>query len=227
MGDQDNTLAICGQVIDDLHKSLDLLWCQGSSRLIQNQCLCTTIQNLEDFHTLLHTYGNILDLCVRVYFHSVTLGQFQDFLSCCCLVDGQALGRLHTKNDVFGYSKWLDQHKVLVYHTDSDINSILRTVKMYFLFINKNLSAGRFVKSTEYVHHCTLSGSVLSQDRVDLSFVYGQIDVVIRCKIAKLFYDVFHLDYDFALIHMACSSHVCRLLCLLFCSFHCLHWTGK
>ena len=34
---------------------------------------------------------------------------------------------------------------------------------------------------------CTLSGSVLSQDRMDLSFVYGQIDVVIRCKIAKLF----------------------------------------
>ena len=99
-----------------------------------------------------------------------------------------------------------------MHHTDPDINGILGAVEMNFLLIDKNLSAGRFVQTTEYIHHGTLSGSVLTQNRMHLSFVHGQIDVVICCKIAKFFHDVFHLNDDFTFIHMACSSHVSFLL---------------
>ena len=46
MGNKDNALAICGQVINDLHQALDLLGCQGSSRLIKDQRLRSAVQNL-------------------------------------------------------------------------------------------------------------------------------------------------------------------------------------
>ena len=162
MGDKDNALAICGQIVNDLHQTFDLLGCQGSRRLIKNQRLRSAVQNLQDLHTLLHADGNILYLCIRINLHTITLGQLHDLLSRCLLINGKAFGRLHTKDDVLGHRKGLDQHEMLVYHTDSDINGVFGTVKMNFLLIDKNLSAGRFIQTAEYVHHGTLSGSVLS-----------------------------------------------------------------
>ena len=162
MGNKDNALAICGQIVNDLHQALDLLGCQGSGRLVEDQCFRSTVQNLQDLHTLLHADGNILYLCIRINLHTITLGQLHDLLSRCLLINGKAFGRLHTKDDVLGHRKGLDQHEMLVYHTDSDINGVFGTVKMNFLLINKNLSAGRFIQTAEYVHHGTLSGSVLS-----------------------------------------------------------------
>ena len=51
---------------------------------------------------------------------------------------------------------------MLVYHTDTDVDRILRAVEVNFFFIDKDLSTGWFVQSAEYVHHGTLSGSVLT-----------------------------------------------------------------
>ena len=45
-----------------------------------------------------------------------------------------------------------------------------------------------------------------------LSFVHGEIDVVVGCEIAELFHDVLHLDDNLALIHMAHFSHSLYLL---------------
>ena len=74
MGDQDHALTVCSQVLDDLHEAFDLLRGQGSRRLIQDQCLCTAVQNLQDLHTLLHTNRNILHLRIRIYLHAITFG---------------------------------------------------------------------------------------------------------------------------------------------------------
>ena len=46
MGNQDNALAICGQIVNDLHQAFDLLGCQGSRRLIKDQRLRSAVQNL-------------------------------------------------------------------------------------------------------------------------------------------------------------------------------------
>ena len=46
MGNQDNALAICGQIVNDLHQTFDLLGCQGSRRLIKDQRLRSAVQNL-------------------------------------------------------------------------------------------------------------------------------------------------------------------------------------
>ena len=46
MGNKDNALAICGQIINDFHQTFDLLGCQGSRRLIKDQRLRSAVQNL-------------------------------------------------------------------------------------------------------------------------------------------------------------------------------------
>ena len=51
---------------------------------------------------------------------------------------------------------------MLVYHTDTDVDRIFRAVEMNFLLVDKDLSAGWFVQSAEYIHHGTLSGSVFT-----------------------------------------------------------------
>ena len=94
---------------------------------------------------------------------------------------------------------------MLVYHTDPHIDGILGTVKMNLFLIDKDLTAGRLIESAEHIHHGTLSGSILSQDRMYLSFVHGQIDVVVGCKVAEFLHDVLHLNDYFTRIHMACS----------------------
>ena len=96
---------------------------------------------------------------------------------------------------------------MLMHHADPDIDGILRTGELHFLSVDQNLSAGGLIKPAEHVHHRTLACTVLSQDRMHLSFVHRQIDVVIRRKIAELFYDVLHLDHNGTLIHMTYSSH--------------------
>ena len=162
MGDKDNTLSVCGQIGNDLHQALDLLRSQGCGRLIQNQGLRAAVQYLQDLHTLLHADRDIFYLCVRIYLHAVALRQLQHLFLCGFLVYGQPLDRFHAQNDILGYSKRLDQHEVLVYHTDSDVNGILRAVEMNLFFIDKDLSTGRFVQSAEHIHHGALSGSVLT-----------------------------------------------------------------
>ena len=74
MGDQDHALAVSSQVLDDIHKAFDLLRGQGSRRLVQDQCLRTAVQNLQDLHTLLHTNRDILHLRIRIYLHAITFG---------------------------------------------------------------------------------------------------------------------------------------------------------
>ena len=94
-----------------------------------------------------------------------------------------------------------------MHHTYSYIDSILWTVKVNFLFINKNLSACRLIQTTEHIHHSTLTCTIFPKDSMYLSLVYCQVNVVICNKGSKLFDDVLHLDYNLALIHMTCFCH--------------------
>ena len=162
MGNKDHALSIPCQILYNLHQSFNLLRGQGSGRLIQDQRIRTAVKHLQYLHTLLHPNGNILDLCVRIDLHAITLRQLHYLLSGGCLIDGKPLYRLNSQNNIIRYRKWLDQHKMLVNHTDPDVDSILWTGKMHLFPFNKNLSAGRLIKPAEHIHHRTFTGSVFS-----------------------------------------------------------------
>ena len=126
VGDQNDALSIGSQVLNDLHQAFDLLGSQGSCGLIQNQRVGTPVKNFQDFYSLLHSHRNIFNLGIRIDFHVVALGKFHHFLSGCCLVDHQASHRFDTQNNVFCYCKGLNQHEMLMHHTDTNVNGIFR-----------------------------------------------------------------------------------------------------
>ena len=67
MSNEKNTLSFCSQIFHDRHQLLDLLRCQHSSRLVEDQDLIVTIQHFQNLCSLLHTNGNILDQCIRIH----------------------------------------------------------------------------------------------------------------------------------------------------------------
>ena len=207
MCDQDYAFAVRRQVLDDLHQAFNLLRRQRSGGLVQNQGIRTPVKHLQDLHPLLHADGNIFDLCVRIYFHPVTFRQLQYFFLCRLLIHNQPFDRFHAENNILCHRKRLNQHKMLMHHTDTDINRILRAGKLDFFSVNKDLSAGRPVQATQHVHHRTLSRAVLAQNRVHFSFVHRQVNVVVCRKITEFFHDVLHLDDNCAFIHMTSFSH--------------------
>ena len=73
MRDKQNTLALCRQILHDLHQFLNLLRSQYCSRLIKNQDLIVTIQHLQDLGSLLHTNRDILNQSIWLYLKSILL----------------------------------------------------------------------------------------------------------------------------------------------------------
>ena len=122
----------------------------------------SAVQNLQDFHTLLHPHGNILDLRIRIHLQVVAPGKLQDPVSRRFDIHRNAFFRLHAKNNIFGYGKWLDQHKMLVYHTDPQVDRLLRAVDDHLFPIDGNGSFRRLVQTIQNVHQRTFSGTVFS-----------------------------------------------------------------
>jgi len=79
---------------------------------------------------------------------------------------------------------------------------------MHFFFFNKDLSAGRLIQAAEHIHHGALSGAVFSQDRVYLTLMHRQVNMVVGCKGPEFLYNILHTDHDLTFIHMAGFSHV-------------------
>ena len=145
MSDKNYTLAIRCKIPDNLHQLINLLWSEGSCRLVQNKCIRTTIQHLKDFHSLLHSNRNILNLCIRVNLHSVFLRKLYYSLSRLCLVEDYSLFRLNTKYNIFCYCKWLNKHEVLMHHTYSKLNCVLRACQYNLPAVNRNRTTCRSV----------------------------------------------------------------------------------
>ena len=151
------------QVMHDLNKLLNLLRCKNCRRLIKNQRISTAIQGLQNLNTLLHTNRNVFNLGVRVYVKAVFLNNLQDLLtSSLWIKDATSLSDLVAQNNIFCNSKVLDQHKVLVNHTNTVSDSIGWARNGYTLSVEVNLALISRIQAIQYVHKRTFTCAVLS-----------------------------------------------------------------
>ena len=100
MGDKQDGLALCCQVLHNLQQLIDLLGSQNRSRLIEDQDLVVAVQHLQDLCTLLHTNGDILDHGIGVNLQVVFLRQGHDLLAGLVTLKQAILGILDTQDDV-------------------------------------------------------------------------------------------------------------------------------
>jgi hypothetical protein len=100
---------------------------------------------------------------------------------------------IHTKNNILGNGKWLNEHKVLMHHTNTKLNSTAWSVHYYLFPININFAFGWLVQTVEYIHKRTLTRTIFTKNRVYLALSNFQVDMVVGSKIAKLLNNFFHL----------------------------------
>ena len=163
VSNNNNGFTFAYQVMHDLNKLLNFLRRKNCRRLIKNQNLCAAIQGLQDLNTLLHTNRNVFNLGVRVYVKAVFLNNLQDLLaSSLWIKDATSLGDLVAQNNIFCNSKVLNQHKVLVNHTNAVSDSIVWARNGYALSVEVNISLIRRIQAVQYVHKRTFTCAVLS-----------------------------------------------------------------
>ena len=217
MRDEDDALAVAGQIPDDLHEFIDLLRRQRSGRLVENQRLCAAVEHLQNLHALLHSDRDILNFGVRVDLHAVALREFNDPLSRRLLIDDDAARRFYAENDVVRDCERLNQHEMLVHHADPQFDGVPRSVQVDLLPVDEDLAARRLVQTVEHIHQRALAGAVLSQNGVNLALVDREIDVIVCREIAELLDDILHLDDHGVLIDVTRMIQRRFLPASLFC----------
>ena len=142
MGDQDNGFAVRRQIVHDMDQLCDFLRGKAGGGFVQDQGLCAAIQRFQNFHALLHTHADILDLGVRVNGQIVLFRKLHHIFACGGHVQRQSLYGLHAKGNVFRNRKRLHQHKVLVYHADACFDRLFGRIQEHGLSVYQNLTAG-------------------------------------------------------------------------------------
>ena len=119
MGYEQNGFSFRYQFFHNPHQFVYFLWRQNSRRFIKYQYIIIPVQHFQDFHPLLHTYGNIGNQGIRIHQQIILFTQRHDLLPGLCHPDHAAFHRLHTQNNILQHSKIMYQLKMLVHHTNS------------------------------------------------------------------------------------------------------------
>ena len=182
MGDEDDRGARVAQPSHDGHEVVDLLRRQHRGRLVEDEHGGVAHQRLEDLRPLLDADREILDESVWGHGESVALGDLLDVAPDVTTVEepqDPTLGLLVPERDVLGDGEDRDQHEVLVHHADPGLDRVARSVEVDRATVDQQLTLVRRVQAVEHVHQRALAGTVLAEERVDLTRLDREVDVVV------------------------------------------------
>ena len=126
MCDEDDGLAVAAHFAQRVEENLGFLRCQDRCGLVQNQDLCAQIDGAENFHSLLLTDGKLPDLAVGINPHMVSVGQRFELLCGLLGVQQNAAAGFLAQHDILHHCQRTRQHKMLVYHADTQRNCFYR-----------------------------------------------------------------------------------------------------
>ena len=194
VGDEEDALALGGQILHDLHELVDLLRGQHGGRLVKDQDLIVAVEHLEDLGTLLHADGDILDQRVGVDGQAVALGQGHDLFPRLLLLQETVFGGLHAEDDVIQNGEAFHQLEVLVHHADAEVVGIVGVFDLDFLAILFDHALFRLIQAEQHAHQGGFACAVLTQQGVDLALLELQGNVVVGDDAGESLRDVKHLD---------------------------------
>ena len=132
MGDKDDRLALALEVLHDDHQFVDLLRRQDSRRLVEDQDFVVTVEHFQNFGTLLHADGDVLDESIGVDVQAIPLRELHDLFPGLILLQEARLVRLHAEDDVFKHRETLHELKVLMHHANAQCIGIVRIIDLDF-----------------------------------------------------------------------------------------------
>src|SRR6185436_3737759 len=129
----------------------------------------------------------MLDWFVWIDCELELFGELPDLRRGAFEVQCQVCPRLCAQYDVLCDSHRLDQHKVLVAHTDSKCNRVVRRLDLAHLSIDNDLPAVGRVEAIRDAHRRRLTRAILPHDRVDRPRLYDDVDVIVGDHVAEAF----------------------------------------
>ena len=161
MGNQDNGLAVLRQSPEAFEQITGFLGREHCRRLIQNKDLRTAVKNLQNLHLLLQSNSQASGRRVKRHLHAKPFLQIQNVFSRLFIIQGNTPRGLHAQDDVFQYAQLIDQHKMLVHHSDFQADGIPAGAEAHMLAPDLDLPAGRGLQPIENIHQRGFSRAIL------------------------------------------------------------------
>ena len=152
-------------------KLFRFLRCKHCRRFIQNEHIRTSVQCLEDFHSLLQTYTDFIYSCLRVYLKAVFRCQHEGFTICSLkVIEHFAFARFPAHNNILCHSKGRHKHKMLMHHSYTHADSLRRTELFNLTAVYIYISVCGLMYSVKDIHESTFACTVFPYQGKDFSF---------------------------------------------------------
>ena len=107
--------------------------------------------------------------------------------------EGTWLGAEH---DVFGNCHGVDQHEVLVHHSDPERDRVMRRVDRLWLTVHKNLATVCPIKTIRNAHGRRLPRTVFADNRMNRAGTNDDTHAVVCQHVAETLGDVSQLEHS-------------------------------
>ena len=180
MGDQENRFPLVAQVTENPEQVIRLRWRQDTRRFIENENIGVSVERFQDFHALLQSDREILDDGLWVDLKFILVREIPkqrprpDERRC------EQRAVLGAEHDILEHGKVLDQHEMLMDHSDSRTNGRFAVGDRCMPSVYEDLPGVGRIMPVENLHERGFPGAVFSNDSVDLAFRNRKVDVTIR-----------------------------------------------
>ena len=207
--DEEDALALAGELAHRRHELLNLLRGEDGGRLVEYEYLVVAVEHLQNLHALLHTDGDVLHLGVEVDLEAVALGELLHALAGLLLLDEAQLRRLRAEDDVVQHREHVDELEVLMHHAYVQGRGVVGVLYPDLLAVLLDDALLRLVEPEQHAHKRALARAVLAQQGVNLAAPELKRYVVVGNDARELLGDVEHLNDVFRLCSHRTASPFC------------------
>ncbi len=111
--------------------------------------------------------------------------------------------RLQSKDDILDNREGIDQHEMLMNHSDSMFHGIEGRAQVDALSLDEDLALVGVVNAVKHIHERRLPCPVLAEQCMNFSLTKGKAHVVIRHDAWKTLGDIIHDEHQlFLAVHL-------------------------
>ena len=194
VGDDNDAFSRRLQIPQNSKQLLHLLRGQNRRRLVQNQDIGAAIQGFQNLNPLLLTHRQILHLRVGVDTKVISVNHLLHLTDSGPVVHKRAVNRLPTDDHILRNCHNGGQHKMLVYHADTQFDGLGWVPDLGGLAVDQDLSFVAWEHSVQDIHKRRFAGTVFPQQGMDFSLPDGKVHMVKGAEASEPFGDTAHLN---------------------------------
>jgi hypothetical protein len=177
--DEDDREPFGLELAEVVEQRVDLLRDEHGRRLVEDEDARAAVQHLEDLDALEVADAEVLDERVGVDAQAVRVGDLADLPPRAVEVEDAGARRLRAEDDVLEHREVVREHEVLVHHADPRGDRIARGRERHGPAVDGDGALVGLLHPVEDLHERRLAGAVLTDDRVHVAALDGDVDVAV------------------------------------------------